>query len=157
MHSSKTGGHKMANYKNQYKFTIAPLGSLEHKEEKSQFLVALNWTELLDVVKVLSPSEYIVWLYILKWRGKNKKTGETGIYYFAPAEIEIETGLSESTIHRAKGMLEKLGFLVKTGVRTYDFIPYPSHIKSLAQQKVAEIILKHKQKDFGIQNDYIEE
>lgn len=143
------------NYKNQYKFIIDTLGPLEHKDE-GQFLVALNWAELLDIVKVLSSSEFILWLYILKWRGKNKKTNETGVYYFSPAEIEIETALSESTIHRAKKKLEQLGFLIKIGTKTYNFIPYPPQVKALAQQKVAEIILKHEQSNSVVQNDYIE-
>lgn len=142
------------NFKNQHKITVEALGELEHiAQTDKQFLVALNWDELLDVMRVLSNSEFVLWLYLLKWRGKNTKTGDKKVYYFSPVNIEIETGLSESTCRRAKQGLERLGFLQKVNPSSYNFIPYPPSIEDRAVKLRAETILKHQVNTYDCQND----
>ena len=74
----------MANYKNQKTIHIEELKTplLHIKTDEKQFLLSLNWNELLNVMSDLEPAEYILWQYLLKWRGQT-------YYDFSPADLEI--------------------------------------------------------------------
>ena len=117
----------MANYANQYTIKIEDLGRLKHETGDDQFLVALNWNELLDVMSDLEPPVFVLWEYLLKWRGK--KDG----YDFSPSDLKVRFGWSENSVRKYRKILEEKGYLKLDG-KTYYFSPYPSGVEDRARQ-----------------------
>lgn len=123
----------MASYPNQ---TIINIGAIESpllhlKDEKKQngeakqFLLALNWDELLNVMIDLEPPEFMLWQYLSKWGGQ-------GYYNFSPADLETNFGWSENSIRKYKDGLEKKGYLIKVSRTQYTFNPYPEIVEMRA-------------------------
>lgn len=126
------------SYPNQDKIKIINDDKILHKENtEDQFIAALNWNPLLDVIMDLNPSEYVLWTYLLKWRGGDKE------YDFSPAGIELQTGLSESTTRRIKDRFIRDGYLTLVKKKYYHFDPYPKGVHERAELKRAELALKH--------------
>lgn len=118
------------NYANQTSIKIKALGEIEHEyNSPEQYLAALNWNELLNVMSDLEPAEFVLWQYLLKWRG-----GEA-IYNFSPIDLKVQFGWSENSSRKYKKSLENKGYLVKTSSKTFDFIPYPECVESRAALK----------------------
>lgn len=121
----------MANYRNQKTIQIEPFGELQHMgaEDKQQFLLALNWDALLNIMTDLDPPTYILWQYLLKWRGKD------GGYDFSPADLKINFGWSENSSRKYLKNLEELGYLIEKTKNKYVLIPYPENVKMRAAFK----------------------
>jgi len=124
----------MANYANQKVFLIQELGELQHtiqeQDKNKSFLVALNWDKLLNVMIDLDPPEFVLWLYILKWRGKDRG------YNFSPADLEEHFGWSENSSRKYRQGLEKKKYLVPISKTFYNFIPYPETTQERADIKI---------------------
>lgn len=105
------------NYQNQKEIYIdkSKITEMYNKKEEDNFLHSLSWIELLPILQELNGNEFKVWLYCMKWSGKDK-------FYFSPATLTQEFGISESTAQRAFKRLEQLGYLVKNK-RGYNFYP----------------------------------
>lgn len=128
------------NYKNQKRISIEELKSpLRHsKEDKNkQFLLSMNWEELLNVMSDLDAPEYVLWQYLLKWRGQ-------GYYDFSPADLEINFGWSENSARKYKKGLEDKKYLTKNSENRYVFNPYPSEVENRAAKRREENRLKHE-------------
>ena len=118
----------MANYKNQ---TTIHIGALEQPllhikkekgEETESFLLSLNWEPLLDVMSDLSAEEYMLWCYLLKWRGQ-------GHYDFSPADLEDKLGWSDTSARKYRDGLVKKDYLTKVSNNTYNFNPFPEIVR----------------------------
>ena len=133
----------MANYKNQKRINIGELKTpllhikKEKEDEKEQFLLSLNWKELLNVMSDLEPAEYILWQYLLKWRGKT-------FYDFSPADLEINFGWSENSSRKYRNALEKKGYIIKNSQNQYEFIPYPEVVELRAAAIREKNRVKHE-------------
>lgn len=130
----------MANFKNQKRIYINDtLGKIEHQANKeSQFLIALEWEPLLDVMTDLRAPEFMLWEYILKWRGPRKDEGGIRYYDFSPADLEINFGWAENSSRAYLTELEKKGYIIKDKINTYIFNPYPPEVAgraALAREK----------------------
>ena len=109
-----------ANQKEIYldKKRIASLYNDENSNE--QFLHSLSWNEILPVLQELNGNEFKIWLYILKWTGKDS-------FFFSPAALIQEFNISESTAQRGFKRLEELKYLRKNPIKKgYDFYPQGS-------------------------------
>lgn len=136
----------MANYANQKSIEISntTIDQVAHKKEDkdSNFLRAINWKYIELWQQVLSGNEFTLLIYILKWAGK-------GTFDFSPAAIEIATQMSDTTATRARGNLEKLGFLKLKEGRTnlYEVNLNPPNLQELAAQKRAENIINRQNRN----------
>ena len=111
---------------------------LHDPDEKTvKFLWGLDWEPLLDIMIDLNPTEFKLWLYLWKWRGKEE------VYAFSPADIEIRLGISETTTRRIKAALIEKGYLVKEKTNVFIFVPYPEGVRQRAESIRSERILKH--------------
>ena len=134
----------MAYYPNQDKIIIDlnDNNRLIHKKDElnadgtpKQFLKAVNWDVLEDILLVLSGNELKVYLYLLKWAGQ-------GYYDYSPADIIKVLNIGESTSQKIKKKFIELGFLVPQSNRTYKFNPSPDKLHKQAVQKFGEIMMK---------------
>ena len=107
------------------------------KTDEKQFLLSLNWNELLNVMSDLEPAEYILWQYLLKWRGQT-------YYDFSPADLEINFGWSENSSRKYKEGLEKKGYITKNSKNQYEFNPYPEIVELRAAAIREKNRLKHE-------------
>lgn len=123
----------MPDFRNQHFIKIEELGQpLEHtKDADAQFLKALNWGPLMNVMSDLSHSAFIMWMYLNKWRGR-------GVYDFSPADIEDNFGISDVTIRKYKQELLEKGYLVQTSQNHFRFVPYPENTDGRAALKREE-------------------
>lgn len=122
------------HYKNQKRIYIPEeLGIIEHKSNpNTQFLVALEWEQLLNVMTDLTAPEFMLWEYILKWRGKRPNENDARYYDFSPANLYILFGWSENSSRKYLAELEKKKYLIAKSQNSYDFIPYPEEVKGRA-------------------------
>ena len=107
------------NYLNQKEiyFNKKEISQMYNKEGETDFLHSLSWKELLPITKELNGNEFKIWLYCMKWTGKD-------ILYYSPATLIQEFNISESTAQRAFKKLELLGYLEKDLNRKgYNFHP----------------------------------
>ena len=135
----------MALYANQQTIIINFTGEMVHKKDelnsdgtKKQFLQAMNWEPMLDIMAVLSGNEYLIYMYLMKWAGKE------GGYQFSPADIEKHLGIGESTSQKTKKKFIELGILIKQSTNKYEFNPYPEGMKQKAELARAKYILKRE-------------
>ena len=122
----------MATYANQKRIIIEPLGQIEYKgqekkegQPEKQFLKALLWDELQNVMTDLTPPEFMLWTYLQKWRGK-------GYYDFSPADLKILFGWADNSARKYKNGLEMKGYLIKKSNNKYHFIAYPNSVTARA-------------------------
>ena len=111
------------NYQNQKEVYIdkKEINKVYNKEGENDFLHSLSWNKLLPITRELNGNEFKVWLYCMKWSGKDK-------FYFSPASLTQDFNISESTAQRAFKTLEKLGYLIKdTDKRGYNFYQCGQH------------------------------
>ena len=107
------------NYQNQKTIYINKqrVGEMYNDPSKDeQFLHSLKWDELTPIIKELNGNEFKVWLYCMKWAGKDS-------FFFSPATLIEEFNISESTAQRGFKKLETLGYLRKNNHNGYDFYP----------------------------------
>lgn len=130
----------MANYKNQKRIYINEnLDTIAHTTKKdSQFLIALEWEPLLNIMSDLSAPEFMLWEYILKWRGPRKEDSNQRYYDFSPADLNVLFGWSENSSRKYLQELEKKKYIISQGKNSYMFIPYPEETASRAAIKRAE-------------------
>lgn len=111
------------NYLNQKEVYIdkKEVNKVFNQEGENDFLHSLSWNKLLPITRELNGNEFKVWLYCMKWNGKDK-------FYFSPASLTQDFNISESTAQRAFKRLEQLGYLVKDpNKRGYNFYPCGKH------------------------------
>ena len=107
------------NYLNQKEISVNKqlVNEMYNKEGEKDFLHSLSWEKLLLVTNELDGNEFKIWMYLMKFTGKDK-------FYFSPAALTQYFNISESTAQRGFKRLEALGYLVKnSSVRGYDFHP----------------------------------
>lgn len=147
------GGIIMSDIRNQHFIEITELGQpLEHLQgSEIQFLKALNWEPLMNIMSDLSHSAFIIWIYLNKWRGK-------GVYEFSPANIEDNFGISDVTIRKYKKELIDKGYLKPISTNRFIFIPYPENVQYRAayereQNHLKRIAREKKKKDKKIKSE----
>ena len=95
----------MPKYANQKTIIFDDIEKIKHKKgSKEQFIQPIDFKYEKEAMKRLGGSAFILWRYLLSWIGKSE-------YYFSPAEITKETGLSESTVHRSLKKLLECGYV----------------------------------------------
>ena len=104
------------NYANQKRIYIdkKEVSKIYNEKNEKQFLHSLS------VTKELNGNELKVWLYCMKWTGEDT-------FYFSPAALLNDFGISESTAQRGFKRLEALGYLTKNSTQGYDFHPCGRH------------------------------
>ena len=109
------------NYANQKKIDIVKpeIQSLYNKEGEGDFLHSLSWDKLYPILRQLNGNEFKVQLYCYKWGGKDN-------FFYSPATLIQDFGLSESTAQRAFKRLEELGFLEKKADDNNGYIFHPT-------------------------------
>ena len=134
MRSSHRSEFNMANYKNQKRINInEDLGKIVHTAQNdSQFLIALEWEPLLNIMTDLTAPEFILWEYILKWRGPRKENNNQRYYDFSPADLNILFGWSENSARKYLQELEKKQYIISQGKNSYVFVPYPEEVQGRA-------------------------
>jgi len=106
------------NYANQRKIVIDKAGVQEmyNGPNDTDFLHSLKWDKLYPILRTLNGNELKVWLYCYKWGGAES-------FFYSPASLMQDFGLSESTAQRAFKSLEQLGYLEKVEGNNYVFHP----------------------------------
>lgn len=107
------------NYANQKEIYNAPLelNKIWSSDKDVSFLHSLKWEYLLKIVNELNGNEFKIWLYLMKFNGKNN-------FYYSPAALQQDFNISESTAQRGFKRLEQLGYLQKNKTnRGYTFYP----------------------------------
>lgn len=91
----------MPKYANQKTIIFDDIEKIKHKKgSNEQSIQPIDFKYEKEAMKQLGGSAFILWRYLLSLTEKAE-------YYFSPAEITKETGLSESIIHRSlKKLLE---------------------------------------------------
>lgn len=141
----------MANYKNQNRINInEDLGKIVHPAQTdSQFLIALEWEPLLNIMTDLTAPEFMLWEYILKWRGPRKENNNQRYYDFSPADLHILFGWSENSARKYLKELEKKRYIISQGKNSYVFVPYPEEVQGRAA------IIREKRRNKNIaENQY---
>ena len=111
------------NYANQKRIYIDKIetAKMYNSKDEKQFLHSLSWDKLLSITRELNGNEFKIWLYCMKWTGEDA-------FYFSPAALLNDFGISESTAQRGFKRLEELGYLVKDSkIQGYNFRPYGRH------------------------------
>lgn len=86
-------------------------------DNEEAFLHSLSWEKILPVTRELNGNEFKLWLYCMKWTGKDS-------FFFSPASLQNDFNISESTAQRGFKRLEQLGYLTKNTNNTgYSFHP----------------------------------
>ena len=108
------------NYANQKKIEVPKEEAIEFFSgtNDKDFLHSLKWEKIYPVARELSGNEFKIWLYCFKWNS-------AGEFFYSPATLEKDFGISESTAQRSLQKLEKLGYIEKKpgSVNSYIFHP----------------------------------
>ncbi len=109
------------NYANQKKVEIIKpeIQYMYNKEGETDFLHSIKWDKLYPIMRELNGNELKVWLYCYKWGGKSD-------FFYSPATLIQDFGLSESTAQRAFKHLEELGYLELKIGSTNNYIFHPN-------------------------------
>lgn len=113
------------NYKNQRQvyFPKEEITAMYNSPKTENFLHSLDWDKLILVTSDLNGNEFKVWLYCMKWSGKDK-------FFYSPATLDKEFNISESTAQRAFKTLVDKGYLEAKGDNITDFIFHPLPMQS---------------------------
>lgn len=112
------------NYANQKKVCInkPEMEYMYNKEGEKDFLHSIKWDKLYPILNELNGNEFKVWLYCFKWNN-------TTDFYYSPATLIQDFGLSESTAQRAFQRLEALGYLEKVEGKMNNYIFHPNGMR----------------------------
>lgn len=131
----------MAFYANQKTIKIPSLEKIYHdynnKENPKSYLKGTDWEHLMNVMSVLSGNEFKIYMYILKWKGKEQ-------YFFSPADIQIRLDIGEDTARKAFKTFTEYGFLKQISTNVFEFDPMPENFQKIATEKMGQRALKRK-------------
>lgn len=110
----------MANYANQKQISNekSEIAYMYNKPGETDFLHSIKWDKLYPIMRDLNGNEFKVWLYCFKWNNKD-------LFFYSPAALTQDFGLSESTAQRAFKRLEALGYLEQKPGTSNAYIFHP--------------------------------
>lgn len=114
----------MANYANQKLVHVVKpeVEFMYNKEGENDFMHSIKWDKFYPVMRELNGNELKVWLYCFKWNNKDS-------FYYSPAALTKDFGLSESTAQRAFKRLEDLGYLEKDSDNFNGYTFHPNGLR----------------------------
>lgn len=107
----------MANYANQKEVKLGHLNDIAyHKGDNCAFLQSTKWEPIKEAMRVLNGNAFKLWMYLLSWEGN-------GVYYFSPASVAKDLGISDEGARNAKKELINKGYCIEISENKLEFFP----------------------------------